>query len=127
MMNHQRWHVVQVMESHSSMRDGRSGEERMRIERGLGDRQRTLERARRGGAPEERNEVLKGLNSAEEAAAFDQEWQQAAERGLPNVGMGWGMGRLGNGAGGSRRRVPVQDGTARQQGRLGGADEGRYV
>jgi hypothetical protein len=49
---------MQVMESTHSVRDGRTGEERMRLTRGLGDRQRTMERARRHGRETVRNEHL---------------------------------------------------------------------
>lgn len=70
---------MQISESRSTVRDGRTGEERMKLTRGLGGRQRTLERSRRGrDAPEETREELHGINTGEDAQAFDREWQQAA-------------------------------------------------
>ena len=78
------------MESQSTHRDGRTGEERMRITRGLRDRQRTLERSRHSGGREDRRESLQGIKDAEDAHAFDQEWQAAAARGLPQGGAHFG-------------------------------------
>lgn len=74
------------------MRDGRSGEEHMRLTRGLGDRQRTLERRRRNGGDEERSETLRGIEHGPQAQRFDQQWQEAAQQGF------------GGGGGSDRRR-----------------------
>ena len=84
---------LQISESRSTLRDGRTGEERMRLTRGLGDRQRTLERSRRGrDLPQETHEELQGMSSGAEAQNFDQEWQQAARA---NSGLPYGSTAFG--------------------------------
>jgi hypothetical protein len=75
------------MESQSTVRDGRKGEERMRITRGLGERQRMLERTRLRDGREERNEALQGIASPTDAKAFDEEWQATAAKHLPPGGV----------------------------------------
>lgn len=70
--------VLQVSESKHTVRDGRSGEEKMRLSRGLGERKRTLEQARRNGQEVHRNVHLNGFARPEDAENFDSEWQRAA-------------------------------------------------
>lgn len=60
------------------VRDGRRGEERMSLARGLGERKRTLEQARRHGRDVHRNVHLEGFARPEDAEHFDDEWQRAA-------------------------------------------------
>lgn len=55
----------------------------MRITRGLGDRQRTLERTRTRDGNEQSSEELKGIASPDDAEAFDAEWQRTAASQLP--------------------------------------------
>lgn len=49
---------LQIMEESHSVRDGRTGEEKMKLTRGLGERQRTLEQQRRNGEQVHRTEHL---------------------------------------------------------------------
>eukprot|EP00892_Ulva_mutabilis_P001124 jgi/Ulvmu1/11011/UM007_0191.1 len=67
-----------VSESQHTVRDGRTGEEKMRLSRGLGDRKRTLEQARRHGREVHRDVRLEGFQRPEDAEHFDTEWQRAA-------------------------------------------------
>jgi len=71
------------VEQQRTVRDGRSGEERMTLTRGVGERQRTLERVRCRDGQQTQEERLRGIESAEDATRFDEEWRQHAARGLP--------------------------------------------
>lgn len=92
----------------------------MRITRGLGQRQRTLERARLRDGREEHNEALQGIATPTDAAAFDQEWQTTAARLLPPGGV---VARRG--ARQARRQQQQQAGPPPVQ--LEYPDEGRYM
>jgi hypothetical protein len=50
--------MLQIMEESHTVRDGRTGEEKMKLTRGLGERQRTLEQQRRHGEDIHRTEHL---------------------------------------------------------------------
>jgi Myelodysplasia-myeloid leukemia factor 1-interacting protein len=113
------------MEEQHTVSDGRTGAERMTLTRGLGDRQRTLERARRAGGPEQQHESLRGIQGPEAAQHFDREWQAAAAGALPPEP----QHAARNGA---RRRYAISDGRAPAAAVQGNAPQldgyqGRYV
>lgn len=79
-----------VRETHQTVRDGRTGQESITISRGLGEKERTVNRTRLADGREHTNDVLRGI-SAEEAARFDEHWRREAERSLV---FGRGPGRV---------------------------------
>jgi len=66
-----------IYEKHESSRDSRTGQEKLMIERKMGDKVRKLVRKRDGTGHEEQREHLENI-SPEETSNFDQEWCRAA-------------------------------------------------
>eukprot|EP00201_Polytomella_parva_P016172 CAMPEP_0175050940 /NCGR_PEP_ID=MMETSP0052_2-20121109/7523_1 /TAXON_ID=51329 ORGANISM="Polytomella parva, Strain SAG 63-3" /NCGR_SAMPLE_ID=MMETSP0052_2 /ASSEMBLY_ACC=CAM_ASM_000194 /LENGTH=338 /DNA_ID=CAMNT_0016315169 /DNA_START=155 /DNA_END=1171 /DNA_ORIENTATION=- len=89
-----------VRETQSCVRDGYTGHQEMCIQRGLGDRERTVTRRRDVRGREEQVENLKNLQ-ADEGEAFEEEWLEHADRNLLKIGQS-GIGissRRGRGQG----------------------------
>jgi len=80
-----------VSETHHSSYNGRTGEETLRIQRGLGDKSRTIERRRNAAGQEYATDNLNNISDAE-ASRFDDEWKQHAQRSLPRTSVRHGGG-----------------------------------
>lgn len=74
-----------MAEQHESLRDSRSGVERLTIQRKLGDKQRTLTKQRTRDGQVLTSENLQNVE-VEEADLFDDQWMRAAERNLKGYG-----------------------------------------
>eukprot|EP00195_Chlamydomonas_chlamydogama_P012264 CAMPEP_0202902362 /NCGR_PEP_ID=MMETSP1392-20130828/16808_1 /ASSEMBLY_ACC=CAM_ASM_000868 /TAXON_ID=225041 /ORGANISM="Chlamydomonas chlamydogama, Strain SAG 11-48b" /LENGTH=296 /DNA_ID=CAMNT_0049589115 /DNA_START=171 /DNA_END=1062 /DNA_ORIENTATION=+ len=70
-----------VHETQSTVRDGRTGTQAIRISRGLGDKERTITRMRDANGREMHHDDLKGIQH-DEADRFDQHWRETAEQQL---------------------------------------------
>lgn len=92
-----------VRETQRVVRDGRTGQEEITISRGIGEKERTITRARDAAGQERRHDLLRGIDAAE-ADRFDAEWMRAAER---NLG-GFGAPGLALGGGGIGRQQRQQ-------------------
>jgi hypothetical protein len=73
--------ILKIAEKQESLRDSRSGVERISIQRKLGHKQRTLTKQRNVDGDVTTSEDLQNVE-AEEADRFDSEWMSAAEQNL---------------------------------------------
>lgn len=71
-----------VAETTESVHDGRTGEQRSRVARRLGDREHVVSTARDTRGVQERQEVLNNIRDDADRQRFEQEWSRAAPRSL---------------------------------------------
>jgi hypothetical protein len=93
---------VQVAETHETEKDSRTGQQKVLVERRIGDRSRTIVRERRRDGTETKLDTLNNLTQ-EQASQFDTEFQQSKTNTQNVLGGGVPSGfgrRRGGGAGG---------------------------